>query len=198
MTLLMQRHNCLIHMANIYKEKDIIRQEISLKKKKYTYEELYSRSMEVLDIVEITSVFQDARSIFIYNALEGEVQTYDFIRKWEDRKKFYLPVVVGEDIVFRSCSSSVSFTQSPLGIMEPVGEDFTDYHKIDLIILPGVAFDRDKNRMGRGKGFYDRFLPQVKAPKMGICFEFQLLDKIPVDRNDIKMDYIVSENDFIW
>lgn len=185
-------------MANIHKEKEIVRQQLSLERKKYTYDELYNRSLEVLDVVEITGVFQQANKIFIYNALQDEVQTFDFIRKWGDKKNFYLPVVAEDDIVFRECTSSVSFTQSTLGIMEPLGEDFTDYDKIDLVIVPGVAFDRNKNRMGRGKGFYDRFLPKIKAPKMGICFEFQLLDNIPADNNDIKMDYIVSENDFIW
>ena len=82
--------------------------------------------------------------------------------------------------------------------MEPVGENFMNYNKVDLIIIPGVAFDRKKNRMGRGKGYYDRFLSKMKAPKMGICFEFQLFDDIPNDENDVKMDYIVSENELIW
>lgn len=185
-------------MVNIHKEKDLIRQQVVLKKKKYTSDELYSRSLEVLDIVEITGAFQSAKTIFIYNALADEVQTSDFIRKWSDTKDFYLPVVVDENIVFRSCTSSIALKQSSLGIMEPVGENFTDYDRVDLVIVPGVAFDRNKNRMGRGRGFYDRFLPKIKAPKMGICFDFQLLDKIPVDKNDIKMDFIVSENDFIW
>lgn len=61
-----------------------------------------------------------------------------------------------------------------------------------------MAFDRKMNRMGRGKAYYDRFLPKVKVPKLGICFEFQLFDEIPADRNDVKMDYIVSENELIW
>jgi len=185
-------------MINIYTEKQRIRKDISQEKKKYAYDSLYSRSQEVLDIVEISGVFQEAKKIFIYNALADEVQTSDFIKKWSDKKDFFLPVVIGEDIVFRAYSPSVAFNQSSLGIMEPGGEDFIDYKQIDLVIVPGVAFDRKKNRMGRGKGFYDRFLSKVKAPKMGICFDFQLLDSIPCDDNDIRMDYIVSENDFIW
>lgn len=183
---------------NIYQEKEKLRKEISLRKKNYTSDDLYNRSEEVLSVLEITGAFQQAKAIFIYNSLEDEVQTYDFIHKWGGEKNFYLPVVTGDEIVFRACDFSTSFQQSSYGIMEPVGEDFTEYNKIDLIIVPGVAFDRKMSRMGRGKGFYDRFLPKISAPKMGICFDFQLFDTIPTDLNDVKMDFIVSENELIW
>lgn len=106
--------------------------------------------------------------------------------------------MVKDDIVFRKYVQDTTLKQSSYGIMEPLGDNFTDYKKVDLIIVPGVAFDRKMGRLGRGRGYYDRFLSLVSAPKMGICFEFQLLDTIPVDTNDIKMDYIVSENEFIW
>ena len=183
---------------NIYHEKEQLRKEIFLHKKGHTSEDLYNRSEEVLSVLEITGAFQEAKTIFIYNSLEDEVQTYDFIHKWDNEKDFYLPVVTGDDIVFRACGLSTSFKQSSYGIMEPVGENFTQYNKVDLIIVPGVAFDRKMNRMGRGKGFYDRFLPKTSAPKMGICFDFQLFDTIPSGTDDVKMDFIVSENELIW
>lgn len=183
---------------NISQEKDKLRKEVSLLKKKCSPDELSERSEEVLSVLEITGVFQDAKTIFIYNNLDDEVHTYDFIRRWGSEKKFYLPVVVREDIVFRECTHTTGFQQSAYGIMEPIGEDFTDYRKIDLIIVPGIAFDRKMNRLGRGRGFYDRFLPNIPAPKMGICFDFQLFDNIPAGANDIRMNYIVSENELIW
>ena len=185
-------------MHNIKQAKDQLRKKVSSIKKEYTESQLYNLSLEVLSVLEITGVFQEAKTIFIYNNLVDEVQTLDFIHKWSETKDFYLPVIEGDDIVFRQYKPSVKFNQSSLGIMEPIGEDFTNYNKVDLIIIPGVAFDRKKNRMGRGKGYYDRFLSKLKAPKMGICFEFQLFDNIPSDNNDIKMDYIVSENELIW
>lgn len=184
-------------MKNIAHEKVRIRKEISSLKKKYSPDELYNRSEEALAVLEITEVFQNAKVIFIYNSLSDEVQTSDFIRRWEAQKQFYLPVVVGDDIVFRS-HTSTEFKQSSLGILEPVGENFTDLSKVDLIVVPGVAFDRRMNRLGRGRGFYDRFLPKISAPKAGICFDFQLLDEIPAEPTDIKMDYVISENELIW
>lgn len=185
-------------MHNIQQAKERLRKKISLLKKEYTQDELYNRSLEVLSVLEITGVFQDAKTILIYNNLQDEVQTNSFIQKWDKTKDFYLPVIVADQIIFRKYTPTVKFEQSSIGVMEPIGEDFTDYNKVDLIIIPGVAFDRRKNRMGRGKGYYDRFLSTIKAPKMGICFEFQLFDDIPNDKNDIKMDYVISENDLIW
>ena len=64
--------------------------------------------------------------------------------------------------------------------------------------MPGVAFDRKANRLGRGKGFYDRLLAQTHALKIGICYDLQLLDEIPAEPHDIKMDIIVTENNIIY
>lgn len=185
-------------MKKISIQKSNIRKEIADLKKVYSINQLQSLSDEVLSTLEITGTFQNAKTILIYNSLSDEVQTLDFIGRWKGQKNFYLPVVVKDDIVFRAYTSSTEFQQSSFNILEPVGTDFTDFKKVDLIIVPGVAFDRKMNRLGRGKGYYDRFLSKISAPKIGICFDFQLLDKIPAESTDIKMDYIVSENELIW
>lgn len=185
-------------MNKVKEEKKLLRRKVDALKKSYTNEELTIRSTEVQSVIEITGVFQSAKNILIYNGMSDEVQTLDFIDRWKSKKNFYLPVVYGDNLIFKIYTSSSLLKKSEYGIMEPTGDNLTDYKKIDLVIIPGVAFDRNKNRLGRGKGFYDRFLKDIEAPKMGICFEFQLLDKIPIESTDIKMDYIVSENDFIW
>lgn len=179
-------------------EKDNIRQKISALKKQYTHQDLLFKSEEVFSILEITGAFQEAKHIFIYNSLKDEVSTKSFIERWAAEKHFYFPVIDGDDIVFRHYKSDTTYSVSSLGISEPDGENFTDYKKVDLIIIPGVAFDSKLNRLGRGKGYYDRFLPKLKATKIGVCFDFQLLDKVPVDNNDVKMDMLISENDLIW
>lgn len=185
-------------MKNISIAKDKLRKEIASIKSRYSPEQLAILSQEVLATLEITGVFQDAKTIFIYNNLKDEVQTIDFIEKWKEEKNFYLPVIDRDNLQFRKYVSSGGMNKSSLGIYEPNGDNFTDYKKVDLIIVPGIAFDRKMNRLGRGKGYYDRFLPKLSAPRAGICFEFQLKDQIPSDANDIKMDYIISENELIW
>jgi 5-formyltetrahydrofolate cyclo-ligase len=79
------------------------------------------------------------------------------------------------------------------GIPEPDGPEFTDYNLIDFVIVPGVAFDRNNNRMGRGKAYYDKFLKHLTAYKSGICFDFQLVNEVPSDENDISMDIVISD-----
>jgi len=156
-------------------------------------------SGEVFSVLEITGAFQEAKKIFIYNSLKDEVFTLSFIKRWQNEKEFYLPVVAGNDLVFRKYVDNQQYNVTDLGVHEPVGDDFSDYDKVDLIIVPGVAFDRKMNRLGRGKGFYDKFLPNLKrAKRVGVCFDFQLLNDVPADKNDIKMDMIVSENELIW
>ena len=76
--------------------------------------------------------------------------------------------------------------------MEPVGELYTDYDAIDLIVVPGVAFDRHGNRLGRGRGYYDKILKETHvARKVGICFGFQFVEEVPVDELDVRMDLVI-------
>ena len=190
--------NIIVETLNKTKSKDILRKEISQLKKKYTPFDLQQKSEEVFSVLEITGAFAEAQNIFIYHSLSDEVSTGRFIDKWKSSKNFYVPVVTGDELVFRPCAPDEDCNISSMGIKEPRGADFTGLSLIDMIIVPGVAFDRKMNRMGRGKGYYDRFLPKLKAIKVGVCFDFQLLDSLPYNDHDVKMDMIVSENDLIW
>lgn len=185
-------------MEVLKQKKDKLRKDISSLKLQFTERELLEKSEEVFSVVELTGVFQDAKRIFIYYSLPGEVSTLNFIEKWKEEKEFFLPVVQGDTLTFRKYISGAELNKSAFGVLEPQGEDFLEYKKVDLIIVPGVSFDRRKNRIGYGKGYYDRFLSSVNIPKMGVCYDFQLLDNIPTDENDIQMDYVISENDLIW
>lgn len=181
-------------MENIVIEKKQLRKKVFELGKSYTEKELAAKSEKIMNILERSDIFQKAKTIFIYHNLKGEVETTCFINKWFSQKDFYLPVIVDDKIVFRKYISDDLLLQSEYGIQEPTGKDFTNNDNIDLIIVPGVAFDHQMNRMGRGKGYYDRFLSNLKSKtKIGICFDFQFFDQIPTNENDIKMDYIITE-----
>lgn len=79
-------------------------------------------------------------------------------------------------------------------IEEPSGNDIEDIGNIELIVVPAIAYDRKGNRVGRGKGYYDRLLSKTKATKIGIGYDFQLVDEIDVDQHDIKMDFIITQS----
>lgn len=181
-------------------KKNKLRYEIGQIIKQYSAVELASKSQEVFSVLELTGQFRDASNILIYNAMLDEVSTKQFIERWKNEKTFFLPVVDGDQLKFCILDGNTQSVKSKLGVEEPTSRQFcTDFSKIDMALIPGVAFDRKANRLGRGKGYYDRFLSiNKKLLKVGICFDFQLLDSIPSDDKDVKMDIIVSENDLIW
>lgn len=181
-----------------FSDKNKIRQQIVDKRKFYTPAQLQTMSDEVMEVVELSGAFQDAKNIFLYYGCNREVETKRFIDKWANEKNFYLPVVVGDDMVLRKYSAQTTFKMSNFGILEPEGEDFTDYKKLNLAIVPGLAFDRKMNRLGYGKGYYDRFFKSVNVSKLGVCFDFQLFDNLPSENHDVKMDVLISENELIW
>lgn len=109
-----------------------------------------------------------------------------------------LPLIKGNDLQLLLYSGKESLKAGAFGILEPT-EDCVAVpeNEIDLIIVPGVAFDRQRNRLGRGKGFYDRLLSTLNVPKIGISYDFQLKDQIPVEPFDRKMDLIITEKEII-
>ena len=169
-------------------EKSILRKEIAARKKQFSSEQLNSWSEQIMEKLSTTDLFQQARCIAIYHALPQEVQTAVFIEKWYQQKKLAL-LYTGKD----------SIQKGIFGILEPIVTKDSESveSEIDLIVVPGVAFDRQHNRMGRGRGFYDRLLSTLHVPTIGICFDFQLLAEIPTEPFDKKMDLIITENEII-
>ena len=135
--------------------------------------------------------FIKAERVMLYSALPDEVQTQAFLEKWHLKKIIILPTVVGDDIVPVAFGKDTAFSVGDFNIMEPQNEPYTG--DFDLIIVPGVAFDRKGNRIGRGRGYYDRFLSQhLEVKRIGICFDFQLVDEVPTEPFDILMDEVIS------
>lgn len=174
-------------------EKRLLRRYITNKKKTYTKDKLLKYSLSLLDSLEKHPVFIQADTILLYYSLPDEVQTHEFVDKWSKNKHIILPVVKGEELELRRYTGKQDLQKGSYGIEEPQGEVFTDYENIDLAIIPGVAFDMQGNRLGRGKGYYDRLLKQLNAYKIGICFHFQICDQIPTEAFDKSMDEIWSE-----
>ena len=154
------------------------------------------QSAKILAALEAHPAFRAANTILLYHSLGDEVDTHTFIKKWSSEKRILLPVVVGDDLELRIYTGPDDMTTGSYGIEEPTGEVFTDYAAIDFIAVPGVAFDRKGNRLGRGKGYYDRLLPRIpSACKAGICFPFQLVEEVPAESFDIRIDIIITTNE---
>lgn len=104
-----------------------------------------------------------------------------------------LPVIKGEKLELRCYNGMQGLRKGSYNIEEPTGPLFSEYAKIDLAIIPGVAFDAMGNRLGRGKGYYDRLLPYMEAYRIGICFGFQVIDGIPAEPFDCVMNEVWTE-----
>lgn len=148
---------------------------------------------DALAALEAHPRWQAARTVLLYHSLPDEVDTHDLIRRWAGRKRILLPVVRGADLELRAYTGDAHLETGAFHIGEPDGMPFTDYAEINLAVVPGVAFDRQGNRLGRGKGYYDRLLPRLGAAtyKVGLCFPGQLLDRIPAEAHDVPMDEVI-------
>lgn len=176
-------------------DKQEVRKQIRAAKKAVPFCEKVERSRPIMDQVESLQQFQQAKTVLLYWAMEDEVQTHEFVAKWYRQKTLLLPCVDGDDLRLRQYTGPECMQAGEqFGIGEPTGEEFTQLDKIDMIVVPGVAFDRNNNRMGRGRGFYDRMLKSTpNAFKVGVAFNFQLLDEIPVEPFDVPMNAVIVE-----
>ena len=137
----------------------------------------------------------NADTLLIYSALPDEVPTQSLIDELVAQgKTVLLPRVVNDtDMELRQYTGTQDLQVGAFGILEPTGGLFTDYEKIDVAVIPGMAFDKEGHRLGRGKGYYDRFLRLLSNTyKIGICFSWQLVDEVPTDEHDILMDQIMT------
>lgn len=182
---------------NIKDLKKQLRKDIFTQKKRLSPESLFSLSRQAIEQLESSALFRDAKCIALYHALPDEVQTGEFIEKWYRDKTILLPVIEGEDICFYPYTGKVSTQTGTYGICEPCRTNCENLPPIDLAIIPGVAFDRTGNRLGRGKGYYDRFLATLKAPKAALCFDFQLKHQIPTEPFDIPVDLIITPTEVV-
>ena len=178
--------------------KQDLRKQIRAAKKAVPYYEKCLRSTAIMQQVETLPLFQQADTILLYWSMDDEVQTHDFINRWYTSKRILLPCVDGDDLRLRQYTGPECLIQGEqFGIGEPTGPEFTQTDLIQLIIVPGVAFDRQNNRMGRGRGFYDRLLKSTpNAFKVGVAFDFQIVDQVPVEPFDVPMDTVIAETSY--
>ena len=138
-----------------------------------------------------------AKSIFIYNSIRGEVQTRGIIENFfMQGKTVTVPVADCEthELVVSKLKSLDELKEGVFGIPEPVTTESIPLEQVDMIVVPGIAFDETGSRIGHGFGFYDKLLRKVKEkPVIALAYEMQLLQNIPCDDHDIKVDKIVTE-----
>ena len=173
-----------------------LRKIIKDRKRQYSSSQLEELSLSVLSRLADQESFRKAKIILMYYSLPDEVNTHTFIDEMTALgKTVLLPVVKdSEKMEIREYSGRKDLTEGSFHILEPTGKLFPPerYKEIEVGVIPGMSFDVKGNRLGRGKGYYDRFLKKVPTMfKIGICFDFQKINTIPIEETDIRMDYIL-------
>ncbi len=187
-----------------------LRKSIRARLKFLSPDQLKNKSESIAQRLFSTEWWEEARWIFGYITMPGEVDTEEIIeRAYKDLKKVVIPRIEGEDLVFYQYQGRMKeLLPNRFGILEPdpgwrcVNPDRIINEAL-LIITPGMGFDRAKRRLGRGKGFYDRFLRMVRcgaalnARAVGLSFSEQVVPKIPVRAHDQPVDGIITDLEII-
>lgn len=140
--------------------------------------------------------FAAARSLALYSPILNEVFTEEiFDRALSLRKRVVYPRVQGPAMEFFPVNCRDDLRAGNFGILEPQGDSAVPVGDLELLLVPGVAFDQAGHRLGYGKGYYDRLLQQrsTGCRLVGLCFEFQLVSSLPAEPHDVRMDLLVTE-----
>ena len=139
--------------------------------------------------------YKKSKTAMFFVSFSSEANTHDMIKESIGRKTVIAPKVVQNEIEPSVIIDLDSLIPSgKFGILEPIEIMKIAYKNIDLVLVPGIAFDKEGHRIGYGFGYYDKFLKKVpKAVKIGLCFDFQLADKVPREEHDMQVDFIVTE-----
>ena len=175
--------------------KNQLKESILQKRNSLSKEEIIEKSNEIKNKLFNLKNYKNSKTIMFFVSFNSEVNTHDMIRDALKNKTVVVPKVVHHEI---EPSIIIDFDNlmpcGKFGILEPIEAMKIAYKNIDLVLVPGIVFDKEGHRIGYGFGFYDKFLAKVpKAIKIGLCFDFQFVDKIPAEMHDVPVDMIVTE-----
>lgn len=158
-------------------------------------EDLSAWSRQIAQRVMRMDECAKAKRVMCYYSLSGEVQTAELLRALiAEGKEVYLPVTEkNREMNAVRLRDADAVHAGAFRVMEPDGDETVEPNEIDLILIPGLAFDRTGGRMGYGAGCYDRFLPKCRGVFAALAFEFQMVGSVPTDAHDVPMHYVVTE-----
>lgn len=183
--------------------KGYIRKKALNERKKLNRDEVDTLSGKILSYLIKMPVFKKSKVIMVYLSFKNEVDTFKLIELMlEENKTVVVPYTNKEEnilipSILKDLGSSLS--KNPFGYLEPKKDtlDPINPEDIDLVIVPGLAFDKIGNRVGYGGGYYDRLLKKTNAIKVAVAYDFQVFARVPTSKHDIPVDYIVTPTKII-
>lgn len=175
-------------------EKKELRREMKRRNRAMTPEGRAAAAGRIFGRVGALPAFGAARCVALFCSLPDEPPTEEVLARWRMQKRIVVPRVAGEEMDFFEYDPA-TLVAGAFGIAEPGPEAVPcDPSEIDLIVVPGVAFTAAGERMGRGRGYYDRYFSRegMHAVKVGVCFAHQLVGELPVEPHDVRMDAVCA------
>lgn len=180
--------------------KNQIRKEMKIKRRVMEKLDVAQKSQKAAALFLNSEIYKSAQTIMLYMPLGNETDTSEIIKTaFGDGKRLVLPVTeeVSGKITPYVFDEATELMKGGFSVDEPQNAVLAEKTEIDAVIVPGIAFDKRGTRIGFGKGCYDMFLKDMRTVKIGFCYDFQICEQIPSDMHDIKMDFIITENEII-
>lgn len=187
-------------MDTVIEKKRTVQRNISKRAKGWSIDQRRAADRVIQGKLFALPEMKRAHSVCIYVSVPEEVDTHAIIEKLFANGKMVVVPKVSQSRTLIACriQSFHELTSGAFGILEP-GQNSprAQINDIDVCIIPGVAFGRSGNRLGRGKGYYDRFLAECHAPKIALAYSFQIVSRLPASDYDIPMDTIITDHETI-
>ena len=174
-------------------DKKALRREIREKKRAMTEAEIVARSEKLGELFLKSQAYRNAKTIYGYLPYNQEVRTVPMLEQaLRDGKRVAVPKIYEDTMRFLYLEDLSKVEKNDMGIPEPVADTPVAEDKTALVLMPGLAFTKNGDRMGYGGGFYDRFLAEEpNHPTLALCYEFQIVDSLPTEEFDIPVDTVL-------
>lgn len=174
-------------------DKKSLRKKISEQKRSMTPEQIQVASEKLGELFRASEQYRDAKTIYGYLPYNQEVRTVPILqRALEEGKRVAVPKVYGDEMRFIYLADLNQVEKSDYGIPEPIDDGPVADDPTALVLMPGLAFDKEGHRIGYGGGFYDKFLAaEPDHPTLALCYEFQMVEELPTEEFDIPVDIVL-------
>ena len=173
--------------------KEEIRESVLKERSKLSRKQIVEKGNKVNEKLFALEEYKKAKTVMFFVSFRKEVYTHDMVIEALKDKNVVVPKVIDFEIVPCLIKDFNELEEGKYRILEPVKVDKINLEDIDIVLVPGSAFDKRGFRVGYGKGYYDNFLRKLKALKIGLCMDFQIVDEIPNKDWDVKLDKVISE-----
>jgi len=182
-------------MSNV--SKNSIRKSLILRRKNLSDKEISLKSAQIFNnLLKIDKVLT-SKKVLLYLPINNEVETAEILDYFKNKEsEIYLPAYFDCDWVFSRLITESDLITGPFGTLQPKDRGIFE-DDLDLAIIPGVGFSRNLIRLGYGKGLYDKLLADSGLLKVGLGYDFQIVDNLPLEQHDLRMDFVVTDLDIL-